>query len=41
VEARYAAGNPKNGTRHKVPQNKEKFPEPDKLEKFSENARRM
>ena len=38
VEARYAAGNPKNGTRHKVPQNKEKFPEPDKLEIFFEKC---
>ena len=40
VEARYATGNPKTerGTRYR----KTKFfPEPDKLDKFSKNARRM
>ena len=30
-------GGSNNGTRHKVPQNKGKFPEPDKLENFREN----
>ena len=29
-------GGSNNGTRHKIPQNKGKFPEPDKLENFRE-----
>ncbi len=34
-------GGSNNGTRHKVPQNKGRIPEPEKLENFSKNARRM
>jgi hypothetical protein len=33
-------GGTNNGTRHKIPQNEGKVPEPDKLAKFSKNTRK-